>query len=103
MTTKQNPKDIRDTMMCVYMNGNSKTALEFNTYSFFCFSFVGNTTVSVRRLDAFRGDFELTQKIPTPTIRASTVRDALYFSADGSLDYPRGRAPTLWAFTLPPG
>lgn len=66
----------------------AKQRLEFNTYSSFCFSSVGNNTASVTRLDTFRGDFELTQKIPMPTIPASTVRDALYSSADISSDYP---------------
>lgn len=77
MTTKQNPKDMKDTVTCVYMNGNSKTALEFNTYSFFCFSFVGSNTASVTHPDTFRDNFELTQKIPMPTIHASTVHDVL--------------------------
>lgn len=36
--------------------------LEFNTFSFFCFSFVGNNPASLTHLDTFRPDFELTQR-----------------------------------------
>lgn len=102
MTTKQNPEGVKDTMMCVYTNGISKTVIRFYTYSFFCFSSVGTITVSVTHLDTLRDDFEQAQRTPVLTIHAPTVCDALYSSEDVSLAYPRVRVPTL-EFLLPWG